>query len=1103
MLANLLITPATVMAAGGPGTPPELANDTINATEDQVATGNVLANDTNSSGVVPFTVTSWTQPAPSVGTLTIAANGNYTFTPATDFTGSGTATYMASNTKHEVGPATITINVAPAQDPPSAGDDTVSVDEDTPTDVTSAILANDSDPENDAISITAVSNVSGGDATLSSGAVTFAPTTDLCGDGEGGFDYTISATGGTDTAHVTVDIDCVNDGPTANDDVASGTEDQDVVVAEADLVANDDDIDGGALSVTDVGNAQGGSVSRAGGDVTFTPDADVCGAASFDYTVSDGNGGSDTGTVDITLDCVQDAPVANDDTASGTEDTDVEIDAASLAANDDDADDDSLDVTDVGNAQHGTVVLDAGTITFTPDPDRCGDGAASFDYTVDDGHGNSDTGTVTIDLECTNDAPVANPDSVDATEDTPADLTTDLLANDTDIDAGDVLSISDYANVTGGTVDLTDGTLTFTPDTDQCGDEYGSFDYQVSDGNGGTSSWASVTVDVSCENDAPVANTDSDSTDEDTPLSIDPADLLANDTDADSGDTLALDSVGSPTHGTVDLDEGQITFVPEANFCGAAGFEYTVIDGNGESDTGTVDVTVDCVNDDPDANDDSANGTEDDDVVIDAADLLTNDEDVDSDSAGFTVSDVGNAQHGTVAMVGTEITFTPDDDVCGDGSASFDYELSDGDGATSTATVWINLDCVNDNPVATDDTQDGTEDTDVVFPAADLLDNDSDVDEGDTLSVGILFNAHGGTVAIESGTITFTPAANVCGDEDAWFDYTLNDDNEGSDTGRVFIHLECVNDAPVAVDDTATVDQDSGPADHEVIANDSDPDGTTPVLTDASTGHGIVALNGTKITFTPTAGFTGHALITYTISDGELSDTGTLDVTVDPVTSTDTTPPTVHAAGVAFYGSGRVDSSAKLKLTWSATDAGSGVASYQVQLSLARKPFVTIYQGTGTSLVRSFPLNQHIVIRVRATDGDGNVSGWVTSPTHKIKAFQNSNAKVAYTGTWKQVRWLPASGNGYAFSSHGGDKAKLTFKGRSVLYVSPRNKASGYVKVFVDGRLLGRFNLKTEKAQMGRIIAGATWGPTGTHTIRIVNDQNGKRTNFDAFLVLK
>src|SRR3954451_24097433 len=143
MLANVLATPAAVFAAGGPGTPPDLFPDTITTPEETPASGNVLTNDVNSSGVVPFTVTTYSQPVPgTAGTLVIASNGAYTFTPAPNFSGTATATYMASNTKHEVGPAQITINVTNTQDPPVAGDDTITVVEDTATNVKSAILAN-------------------------------------------------------------------------------------------------------------------------------------------------------------------------------------------------------------------------------------------------------------------------------------------------------------------------------------------------------------------------------------------------------------------------------------------------------------------------------------------------------------------------------------------------------------------------------------------------------------------------------------------------------------------------------------------------------------------------------------------------------------------------------------------------------------------------------------------------------------------------------------------------------------------------------------------------------------------------------------------------
>ena len=123
------------------------------------------------------------------------------------------------------------------------------------------------------------------------------------------------------------------------------------------------------------------------------------GAGSFDYDISDGNGGIDSASVTVDVTCVNDAPVAVDDTASGTEDMPVTIDPADLVADDTDVDGDSLSVTGVSNAAGGLVALDGGTITFTPDANLCASVTAGFDYAISDGNGGTDTGHVAVDLD--------------------------------------------------------------------------------------------------------------------------------------------------------------------------------------------------------------------------------------------------------------------------------------------------------------------------------------------------------------------------------------------------------------------------------------------------------------------------------------------------------------------------------------------------------------------------------------------------------------------------------------------------------------------------------------------------------------------------------
>ncbi|HEU0243889.1 MAG TPA: tandem-95 repeat protein, partial [Candidatus Limnocylindrales bacterium] len=550
--------------------------------------------------------------------------------------------------------------------------------------------------------------------------------------------------------------------------------------------------------------------------------------------------------------------------------------------------------------------------------------------------------------------------------------------------------------------------------------------------------------------------------------------------------------------GTVALDAGTITFTPDANLCGTdvAGFDYTVEDGNGGSATGHVTISLDCVNDAPTAGDDTATVTEDTATDVTAG-LVDNDGDIDGDTLAF--ASVDSSTGGNAVLDGGVITFTPDANLCGDGAAGFDYTVEDGNGGSDTAHVTVDVTCVNDAPTTAADTASGTEDTDVVITASDLATNDADT-ESDPLTVTGVANASGGTVALDAGTITFTPDANLCGTDVAGFDYTVEDGNGGSATGHVTISLDCVNDAPTAGDDTATVLANSGAAGYAVLANDGDIDGDalTVTLVSVDSAAGTVSTDGTTVTFTPAGGWTGEAVISYTISDGTLTASATLTITVGG----DVTAPTVSRATVAFA-TGRVNESAPLRISWSATDASSGVASYEVQVSIAGGAWRSVYTGAGTSVVKFYRFNKTLVWRVRATDVAGNVSGWVLSSKRTIKSVQNSSTRNIYRGSWSPVGSTGSSGTGYAYATTKGARVTLSFSGRAVLYIAPKTSKSGYVKVYIDGKLVGRFNERRASTLLGQIIARASWSANGRHTIRVVNDQGGRRTNYDAFIYLK
>ncbi|MGB2821826.1 MAG: tandem-95 repeat protein, partial [Phycisphaerae bacterium] len=207
------------------------------------------------------------------------------------------------------------------------------------------------------------------------------------------FTYTVSdGNGGTDTATVTVVVDAVNDAPTARDDGANTREDSPVVI---NILANDTDVDGDALTIAGFTHASHGVVTANGdGTLSYAPNADWFGTDSFAYTVSDGNGGTDTATVTVTVESVNDntAPTANDDGANTREDRPVVID---VLANDTDTDGDALTIADFTRASHGVVTDNGdGTLSYAPEADW--HGTDSFTYIVSDGNGGTDAATVTV-----------------------------------------------------------------------------------------------------------------------------------------------------------------------------------------------------------------------------------------------------------------------------------------------------------------------------------------------------------------------------------------------------------------------------------------------------------------------------------------------------------------------------------------------------------------------------------------------------------------------------------------------------------------------------------------------------------------------------------
>ena len=372
--------------------------------------------------------------------------------------------------------------------PPVAVDDSATTDQGTP--VTIKVLANDTDPDGDVLTVTAFSATSkqGGNVSCTdAGWCTYTPLPTFVGSDS--FTYVVSdGKGGASTGTVTVLVEEVaeNRPPIAADDVA--TTEQDVPVT-VNVLANDSDPDGDALAVIDydASSFRGGSVQcTEGGVCEYEPPESFAGRDRFAYTVSDGRGGTDAATVVVLVQRlpVNAPPVAVDDSATTEQDTPVTVD---VLQNDWDPDEDQLVVSafDATSVRGGSVQCREGGVCEYEPPESFA-GRDRFAYTVSDGRGGTDAATVVVLVQRlpVNAPPVAVDDSATTEQDTP--VTVDVLQNDWDPDEDQlVVSAFDATSVRGGEVDCTaTGACTYTPRAGLSGRD--RFEYTVGDGKGGT-----------------------------------------------------------------------------------------------------------------------------------------------------------------------------------------------------------------------------------------------------------------------------------------------------------------------------------------------------------------------------------------------------------------------------------------------------------------------------------------------------------------------------------------------------------------------------------------------------------------------------------------
>ena len=891
------------ITVNGDNDAPTAVDDSFNFVEDSTLTPTLGVDDLlqNDSDLEGDTLTVNTTPisGPSNGSLTLEADGTFTYTPNLDFSGTDSFVYEINDGNGGIDQATVDITVEARNDAPelvNGFNAALSVSEDSGLnslglESASYSAGGGADEASQSLSVNVTSVPAGlGTIYLADGVsvvtpgiysvaqlqgMQFEPGDNVVGSGV--FEFEVVDDGGTANAgefdtltqQITIDVTPVNDTPTASGPAnLTAREQSSLRIDGTGFTVGDIDSDMSDIEV--VFNVTEGIIFTSFGDsgVAVSNDAGTTTITGTATEISNLLAGSTTGFVIYQN---------NSDSPSST---------ATL----------TMTVNDLGNTG--------------ADPGLTGDNASEIATT-----------TTTINITPVNDAPtltlsrisvdegstnniLTNEELIGAdVDDAPSDLTYRLISTPSEgllgFDNGSVpvvLSVND----TFTQADVDSGKIFYTHSGSEAATD--SFDLEFYDGGEDGAATRSGTFEIAINqaNDAPTAVNDNFTVAEDgtlTPtLGVD--DLLQNDSDPD-GDTLTVNTtpVSGPANGSLTLGtDGTFTYTPNVDFNGVDSFTYEISDANGVTAEAIVEIVVDSVNDAPTTSLVTLTPIAEDSGirVITQAELLANTSDVEGDTltaTGLTITS-GN---GTLVDNGNGTwNYTPAAN--DDSEVSFSYTVTDGTDSVAGSAA-LDITPVNDAPVAVNDFNFMTpEDTPITIAFSDLLANDSDAD-GDTLQINAFVGVTNGTVQSNGDqTYTFTPDANFSGV--ASFDYIVNDGNNATDRGTVEIIVGSTNDNPLAVDDEFTIFEDTSvtilPSD--LLANDSDPDGDTPqfVAVDAnSPTDGTLQVNGDgSFTYTPNANFFGTDSFTYGISDGNGGTAqATVNITVNSVNDAPTISP--------------------------------------------------------------------------------------------------------------------------------------------------------------------------------------------------------------------
>ncbi len=678
-------------------------------------------------------------------------------------------------------------------------------------------------------------------------------------------------------------VNNINDAPVAADDSASTNED---TAATIYVLNNDSDIENDALTVTSVSTAAHGT-ANIGNDtlVVYTPDENWSGEDSFTYNISDGNGGTASATVTVTVNAVNDAPAV-----AGIADQTIDEGQTFVTITLDDY------VTDVDNSaaemswtfsgnSELAVSIDENRVATITTPDVDWFGSEEITFTATDPGGLSDGDAAVFTVTNVNDAPVVSAIAGQTIDEGGSFTVIDLNASVEDVDNSDA---EITWTVTGNTelvvsIDENNQATVSTPDTDWNGSETLTF---TATDPGSLSDNTSAVFTVNAVNDAPVVSDIADqSISEGQSFAVFDLDTLVADVD-DADSTLTWAYTGT-TSLSVEISAQHLVTVtaPDANWNGSEEIIFTATDTSGSFDSDAAVFTVNAINDAPVVSA-IAGQTIDEGGSFTVIDLNASVEDVDNSDAEISWTVTGNTELVVSINENNQATVsTPDTDW--NGSETLTFTASDPGGLNDSTETEFTVNPVNDAPVL-DVIAGQTVPEGSAFRPVSLDDFVNDVDDPDSLLQWSVSGNSELMAVIEDRILTVTaPSEDWNGSETL---HLFVADTTGlTDSTTVAFTISAVNDSVVFI---ATLPELSFNEDDSLLyavsgwypyADDKDNPDSTLLFTAFSGKQVTAALKTEMYLFKAQPDWFGNDTLLLTVSDGEFSDSAWFHIVVNPI----------------------------------------------------------------------------------------------------------------------------------------------------------------------------------------------------------------------------